>query len=94
MKIDTIRLKSTRINENQQKLMKISKKIDEYENRWNSVKFGENQWKFKKMIFNDPTKVNYEDASFGQLGPIFSFFFFSRTTIQKSKKVRLCFVFF
>jgi len=33
MKIDTIRLKSTRINENQQKLMKISKKIDEYENR-------------------------------------------------------------
>jgi len=58
------------------------------------MKFGEIRRKSMKIIFNDPTKVNYEDASFSQLGPIFSFFFFSRTTIQKSKKVRLCFVFF
>jgi len=60
------------------------------------MKFGEIRRKSMKIIFNDPTKVNYEDASSADSARFYLsfFFFFSRTTIQKFKKVHLCFVFF
>jgi len=59
------------------------------------MKFGEIRRKSMNIIFNDSTKVNYEDASSADSARFyFSFFFFFLGQLFKNiKKVHLCFVF-
>jgi len=94
MKIDTIRFKSTRINENQQKFMKIcmkkstNMKIDEI--RWNSARTNENLKKWFLMTRRKSiTRTHHRPTR-----PGFFFFLFFLEQRFKNLKKSACVWFF